>query len=69
MSTWFRILVSGLISGGITFGTALQAATQDGLLPTKGVLIAAGIGGGLAVLNDIKSRITPTKSESNGSRA
>lgn len=56
---WFRVLISALIVGCLTTGTAIQMTLQDGKPPSKWQLYSAILGGTLVFLNDIKSRITP----------
>ena len=57
----FRILISALLVGIVATGNTLQAAITNGQPPTKWQVYSAVIGGIVLALNDIKSRITPTK--------
>jgi hypothetical protein len=59
----FRMLISGLLVGVTAFGNTLQAAISDGSQPTKWQIYSAVIGGAVLMLNDIKSRITPSRNE------
>ena len=57
----FRTLISALLVGAVTFGNTLQTAVSGGQPPTKWQVYSAAVGAAVLFLNDIKSRITPTK--------
>lgn len=61
LAMFFRTLTSALLVGVVAFGNTLQTAVSGGQPPTKWQIYSAIIGGIVLFLNDIKSRMTPTK--------
>jgi len=59
----YRNLISALVVGLVSFGTGFQAYTDLGKLPDKFDILRISIPALVLMLNDIKSRITPTKGE------
>lgn len=60
----FRVLISALIVGAAAFGNTLQASVSNGQPATSWQIKSALLGGIVLALNDIKSRLTPTPTES-----
>ena len=58
---FFRTLISSLLVGIVSTGNSLQIGMANSQPPTKWQIYSAVIGGVVLALNDIKSRITPTK--------
>ena len=59
----FRILISALVVGAISIGNSLQSALSSGISLTKWQVYSSVIGGIILMLNDIKSRLTPTETK------
>lgn len=61
--TSIRNTVSLLLTGVISFGSGMLLVMQDGKMPSMVQLWCAGITAAVLMGNDLKSRLTPTKTE------
>ena len=57
-----RTSVSALVVGAVAVGDTLQTAMTSGQPVTKWQVWSAILGGAVLMLNDVKSRLTPTES-------